>query len=190
MGFTTTNPPSAEADDTSVGTFSWTNKTNGYAEDGSLVTMGSNGTTYYVKLTGFGFAIGNGVGEIPTGSTIDGIHFRIKANRSGAAAGNLTSVKAVKGGSIVGSEKGTITLTTTLTFYDAGGASDLHGVGWTASDIISSSFGIAISGSGTAMGRAQFDCVTCIVYFTAPAGGRSFVTSSILCNSILANGLA
>ena len=57
------------AEDTSVGTRSWSNYSNVTASDDSRATieyeLGSY-TTYYIKATNFGF-------NIPSGATIDGI---------------------------------------------------------------------------------------------------------------------
>lgn len=185
MASTTTRFTSSNSDETSVGTHAWQDKGNANATDGTLVTLASNGQSYYGIWDGFGFTSS----DIPVGATVNGLEFIIRANRSGAAgAGNLVSVKVVIGGGISGSEQGTITLTGTLTDYTVGGATNLLGTSPIATDIHSSAFGIAISGSGTIMGRAQIDSIKCLVYYTA--SGRGYVTSSILVKSILVNGLA
>lgn len=154
--------PSANFDTTSAGTFSITNKANAYASDNIRTSNSVGGQSYYGVWTGFGITSSN----VPNTATIEGILFEIEALRDGPNAGQLTSVKAVKGGSIVGDEKGAIILTQTDAYYNAGGSSDLHCTTWSSSDVQNSGFGVAISGSGTVQGKAAIDHIRATVYYS------------------------
>lgn len=64
--------------------------------------------------------------------------------------GTVSSIKIVKGGSISGNGKSdSSTITSTPTYYPYGTSTDLWGLSWTTSDINSSTFGVAISVTGS-----------------------------------------
>lgn len=67
---------------------------------------------------------------------------------------NENSIKIVKGGTIVGTDKANTgtELNTTDTYVSYGGSSDLWGTTWTPSDINASNFGVAVSYQGMAQG--------------------------------------
>lgn len=166
------NNPSAAADDTSIGTLSWTTPTNVYSNNGARAyrgPMNSGEKTYYLKVTGFGFSI-------PSGATIDGIVVEYERNAP-FSSGSIKdyAVRIVKGGAIGATDRSTATAWPGSEAYEShGGASDLWGESWTDGDINASNFGVAISAQCTASSGdyAQIDHVRATVYYTAAAAGQ------------------
>lgn len=106
---------------------------------------------------------------IPTGSTINGFTFRPTAWRSGPNAGNLVDFKATLAGSISGTQKGAISLTTSHDQFTIGGPTDKHGLTPTAAEINAGLLGCAFTMSQTVQGGARVGAITMDVHFTAPA---------------------
>jgi hypothetical protein len=135
------NNPSTGADDSSIGTITWTNPTRVTASDNSYATasLNDNQISHYLKATGFGFAI-------PAGSTINGITASIEKKASTGKRIQDYRVRIIKGGVIGSTDKADTTqwgTSDTSTIY--GGVADLWGETWTVSDINNSNFGLAIS---------------------------------------------
>ena len=115
-------------------------------------------TSYYLKCTGFGFGI-------PSGATINGVHIAITASAS--AGTSAAQVQLVKGGSVAGTAKSGASFPA----GPYGGASDLWGTTWSATEINASGFGVALSGTGSANGcDLTFSDVAITVYYTTSAG--------------------
>ena len=158
------------ADDTSIGTCTWSNTDRVVASDDSRSTCGTgtNADTHYLKATGFNFAI-------PTGATITGIKVEIEAGANYFGGVTENSIKIVKGGTITGTEKSTgrtmegpsVEFAPPIdAYYSYGGSTDLWGLTWTAADINSSSFGIAASYHGAYAGSsAVVDHMRITVYY-------------------------
>lgn len=134
----------------------------------TAVSQSGNGTPSRWALCGFAAPSP----AIPSGSTINGITFRVYAWRTGAA-GTLANFKAALNGSISGTEKGNPTLTTTPTTYDMGNSSDLHGLSPTVSDINNQLLGCAFTLGQFAPGGGRVGNVTLEVDYTPPASPQT-----------------
>jgi len=135
------NSPGTNANDSSVGTITWTNLDNDKTSNNQYATTGnmdSGNTTVYLKATNFGFAI-------PAGVVIDGISVSVERKASDANFYD-NAIRIVKGGTIGTTDKSSgsawPTNDGTVTY---GGAADLWGQTWTYTDINSANFGFAIS---------------------------------------------
>jgi hypothetical protein len=174
------NSAGAGADNASVGTITWSNPGNITASDDSraTATLGSGDVTHYLVATGFGFSI-------PGGSTIDGIEVSVEKSHTQGGTANMFSrdnqVRIVKGGTIGTAEDRAQTGVNWPLNTDAtvtyGGAADLWGETWAATDINAGNFGVAISATGVKVGggqpgtsTARVDHMQITVHFT-PTGG-------------------
>lgn len=170
------NYPSTGADDSAVGSITWSSPGNITAEDNVYATsLGkSDNTTHYLKGTEFGFSV-------PAGSTIDGITVTISRKASGASAGIRavydSIVRLVIGGSVVGDNKAATSTMWPLAEATAsyGGISDKWGLTPTADDVNGSDFGVVLSArhNGSLSGQSSVDSITVIVTYTE-GGGPSF----------------
>lgn len=170
------NTAGTGADDSAVGTVTWSNPGNVTASDNTYATAAVNSTTsHYLKATNFGFSI-------PAGSTIDGVvvEWERKANTGGAVD---NSVKLVKAGSVTGSDKSTgAWWSTTESFVSFGASNDLWGATLSASDVNDSTFGAALSGKST-FGSITLSVDSCriTVYYTAAASSRQQTMTLLGC---------
>lgn len=170
------------ASDSGIGTITWTSDDEGGALVGTEVSsdnnvyagaqMGNSTVTHYLKCTNFGFT----GSDIPSGSTINGFEIEVRQYRPTTPTVASTLVKLVKGGTVSGDDFGaSIDWDTTETAVVYGNSTQLGGLSWTQSDVVSSNFGCAISAtSGTTRiaptGRSILvDQVRIRVYYT-PAG--------------------
>lgn len=135
------------ANDASVGTEAWNNPGNITSDDGSYADGSGSAVDeqmYYIKGSNFGLSV-------PGGATIDGIEIRGQfgdAGGGGSADQSLIThaqVEHPSSGFGTDQETGSTEITYTQTNYDYGGASELHGKTWSASDVNNSSFGVAFS---------------------------------------------
>lgn len=176
LGINVVQLAGAGADDSSVGSKAWTDTGNITAEDGAyaLAGAGITGTSHYLKATSFGFAV-------PTGATIAGIKAEIKKGYKTGGAGSVVDnrVQLIKAGTIQTPNKAdTVTPWVNSSFGGAfawsayGGQSDLWSGTWTAGDINSSGFGIAISTTDVGAG-ASIDVIRITVYYTTSGGFTS-----------------
>ncbi|MDR3638799.1 MAG: hypothetical protein P4L84_33640 [Isosphaeraceae bacterium] len=155
-------------DDSSIGTYTWSNPGNatGNTAYATVTEVGFGGITHYLKATNFGFSI-------PAGATINGIAASIYAVNTINGAINENSVKLVKAGSAQGSNLATSghTYIFTPATFSWGGSTNLWGSSWSASDINDPGFGIALS----YVGETKTSCTTEVrniqltVYYTAAA---------------------
>ncbi|WP_281321928.1 HYR domain-containing protein [Flavobacterium aestivum] len=179
------NNAGAGADNAAVGTGIWTTPGNITTAGTPYATqnLASNATTHYLQGSNYGFAI-------PAGAVINGITVTI--NRQVATTTNMTdtTVRLVKGGTVVGSNLASGTSWPnafgTATY---GGTSNLWGTTWTAADINATTFGVVLSGTSTSGSTRQVDVdymritVTytangVINWYTASSGGSSIGTGS------------
>lgn len=113
----------------------------------------------------FGFAI-------PTGATINGIKVDWEKHTQLGTSAVDTHVRIVKGGAISATNlsAGLAWNTGGTDRYDSyGGSTELWGETWTASDINASTFGAALSGTGTGLGiNYRVDHCQITVYYTVP----------------------
>lgn len=163
----------------------WSNPNNVQADDTSWATQDSDGTTSqgnYLLCSNFGFT----TGDIPSGSTINGIEIQYERRTESNAQDTLEwSVKIIKGGTVSGDEKAdNVTAWVeepTTEVRTIGGASDLWGLSWSDSDITASTFGIAIatetSGAGNKL--AEINYVNIRVHYTAPGAGSEHAATFI-----------
>jgi hypothetical protein len=130
------------ADDSSLGTFVWNSPGNITADDGSEAQSQATagGTTTYLRASNFGFTI-------PAGATINGITAVIE-RRSALSTQEAKDqeVKIVKADGTRGTTNKAIATVypTTATTQSYGGAADLWGETWTATDINDSDFGFVL----------------------------------------------
>ena len=137
------NSPESAADDSSLGSITWSNTAGSLISDGATASAGAlfiGDVTHYLVASDFNFAL-------PSTAVIYGITVEIEKRASGLFQ-NVTdnSVRIVKGGSIIGNDYaqgGTWPGSDTYSTY--GGNTDLWGTTWTYSDINASDFGVAIS---------------------------------------------
>lgn len=142
--------PSTMADDGGAngGTVAWSNPNNAKTENGTSATcdMTAGDEIGNVLIaSNFGFSI-------PGGSSIDGIMVEWKASEqsSTGTSNNYSQVLVKHGESTIRTpDTGTTTssISGTLTYYSAGGATDLWGTTWTTSDVNGANFqfGVAIT---------------------------------------------
>lgn len=117
----------------------------------------------YLKCTNFGFTV-------PGGATIDGIVVEIDRKCDVASAFSDVSIKIVKGGTISGTDQSTGAFwPTSDTIATFGSSSNKWGLSWSASDINSSGFGVAINGMDNSVGSevARLDFVRITVHYTS-----------------------
>ena len=147
------------------GAGAWTNPGNatgaadGVYASGNISSGGSN--TNNLVTTNFGF-------NIPSFAVIDGIY--VEFDRYGLSAQTL-SVQIVKGGSLAGTAKAPLEIwpVTQEAWIGYGGSADLWGTTWTAANINSSNFGVAMSVRNTHGGGTAFvDSVRITVYWHTP----------------------
>ncbi|MBP9850695.1 MAG: hypothetical protein KBC47_03310 [Candidatus Peribacteraceae bacterium] len=164
------------ANDATVGTQAWTTPTKIDANDGThaLATeITSNLISQYLKATNFGFSI-------PDGAQIDGIIAnveRIQCSDRGAMVDS--TVKLVKSGSISGDNKADTVTQWSTADKQYGGSTDLWGNTWTAADINSTNFGIAISGSWTYSEVPLTGCAQGFTDVAAPWYGIDYITITV-----------
>lgn len=162
------------SDDSSFGTFVWTNPANAQLSDNSyaLADLDGNSASHYLKLTAFSFSI-------PSDATIDGITASIERSKectvTPGCATNVKDehVKLVKAGVVQSTDRknpGNWTDADSTVAY--GSASDLWGTSWTPADINDADFGIVLSakrsGGGGAEMNAKVDQITITVNYTTP----------------------
>lgn len=157
-------------DDAAVGTVSWVNPANATASDNVYATATAPSTslesTHYLKATNFGF-------NIPTNATINGINVEIERRKETFFQCVDNEIKIVKSdGSIGTTNKSAGASWSSSDTYDSfGGATDLWGESWTASDINDTDFGVVISPQirmNPDGNPASVDHIRITVYYTPP----------------------
>ena len=135
--------PGTMADDSAVGTVSWTNPNNAKVSDNNYVTFEGYlaETSHYLKATNFGFSI-------PTGVTINGILVEIERKSYFQSFFIDSTVKIVKSDGSIGTTNKADTANlwpTTDTYKSYGADNDLWGETWTEADIENINFGVVLS---------------------------------------------
>lgn len=159
------------ANDAAYGTNAWTSPENVTADDGSnAISYSNSGTpTQYIKATNFGLSV-------PSGSTITGIEFRIRAY-DGIMMDHIVwdRVRVVKGGTIGSTDNSPDTeITSTEAAYTMGSTSELWGESWTHSDVNASTFGVVCAFTSTVMGgNVNVDSIEVRVTYTTGGGGSA-----------------
>lgn len=165
----------AGTNDFTVGTVTWLGINSALGPpDGAVATSTvttASTTTYYIKLTSFGFTI-------PGGSTIDGVQVNLYTRYTNSGSGSMkwNAIKLVKDDGSIGTfdNDGDATMPTSLSpAVSFGGAADTWG-GDAVTDWNDSDTGIVIScitvGASTTM-VAEMDAVQLAITYTDPAGG-------------------
>lgn len=154
--------------DTSTGSVAWVTPGNACVASASTSTGNITSTTpsNYLKVTNFGFSI-------PTGSVIQGIVFTVSrsstVNKGNRAIDN--AVRVVKGGTIGSTDNsnGSNWATTPVNY---GTTAYLWGDSWTAADVNSTGFGLAISaksnGANAIVGTISAFITATITYQAPP----------------------
>lgn len=166
----------AGADDSSVGTLSWTSPSAITAADVSnataTVSPSGSAQTHYLKATAFGFSV-------PAGSTINGVVVEVKQSTfPGVGTGVDDSVvKLVVGGVVSGTNKSAgASWPAPPTYASYGGSSDLWGNALSPADVNASNFGVVLSAQvydGGGLGNTGYvDHVRMTVYYTPPTGEK------------------
>ncbi|MEM4243130.1 MAG: DUF5011 domain-containing protein, partial [Candidatus Woesearchaeota archaeon] len=164
------NSPSVAFDDASVGSVVWKNVNDVLVSDNkySDPNLNDGEVTHYLVAVNFSFSI-------PENATINGILAEIEHLFAGSPPSNIndSSVRIIKGGSMVGTDKASADLwpgADTYAIY--GGSSDLWGTTWTAADINNAGFGVAVSAKKSVFDgkkqHAKVDHIRITVYYTAP----------------------
>lgn len=154
------------ATDLTVGTLGWSNLAQITSSNNTYCdrSFGSSGQqTGYLKTTNYGFALA-------AGSTVDGIVAEFEASHINVNPPFFLSVKSYKGGTVGGDEKvsGTISTTSTDTYYSFGGSADLWGQTWAYTDINASNFGAGAAFQSTGGASIRVDHARITVYYTLP----------------------
>lgn len=155
----------------------WIGPGNATTDNGSITYNGLLSDSYsdYLKSTNYGFSI-------PTGVTIDGIV--VEFNRWSPTGYQVydNRIRIVKGGVVGSTDKSGGALWSNMTdgsYFSYGGASDLWGESWSASDINSSDFGCVISTATRGFAAAYLDTSRITVYYTAAAPAAGGVAGHI-----------
>jgi len=157
------NSGSTFVNDTTVGNLNanWIDVINAKDSDQVYTSIASGVyglTSYYLKVTGFAFSI-------PVGATILGILVEVERYEGDTDVCDY-SLKIVKGGSIGGTEKASVSIWPIAEAYASyGGSSDLWGLSWTPADINDPTFGMVISAIITGSGVAYIDHIRISVYY-------------------------
>lgn len=185
------NSPSVALSVANSGATNWSSVNNIFASDNAYalgICDGTDGSTDFLRATGFGFAI-------PAGSIIDGIVVEVERSESNADD-NIRDILVSltkTGATYLGDNKAdTVTEWPTVDAYKTyGGAADLWGASWSVAEINSANFGVffaAKHSSGTTP-TARVDHIRITVYYTVPTNkaatdGVAFTeVSSIAINS-------
>ncbi|HEY4149185.1 MAG TPA: T9SS type A sorting domain-containing protein [Chitinophagaceae bacterium] len=167
------NHCSSFSNNTSIGTYAWSNPAGAQANDFSYANMGvllglfANINTNYLVAEGPGF-------NIPSYATICGIEVDVDESAVGIVLGTKVSdhsVRIVKGNTISGTEHASGAAWTLGGGYATyGSATDLWGLNWLPSDVNSAGFGIAIStnvsfGLASLLLTANIDDIKITVYY-------------------------
>lgn len=168
----------ASFDHDSDGGLVWNNPTNAQgAADTTVATcvgMGADFATHdFLKCTNFGFSSS----DVPVGNIISVVE--VKITRKGATvSGSATAVdvilKLVIGGSIVGTNKADTSTSWPTTLTAATYGTDLWGNSIAQTDVVASTFGVALMAGALGLGTAtgSVDSVEIRLTYSAPSTYR------------------
>lgn len=151
----------------------WANPDNAQASDDTWAICALDKEDYgdWLRCTNFGFS----AGDIPAGSTIDGIEVKIErqAQFSGEVTDNALYLRKTAGQ--VGDNKASaVTWGTSDAEAIHGNPTDTWNASLVDTDVVSSDFGIDLSAYSTNIivtNEARVDCVWIRVYYTETAAG-------------------
>jgi MSHA biogenesis protein MshQ len=161
---TVTMNPGSCVNATGIGTVAWAPSptTNVNASDNLYATATVNGTTNYLKCTGYNFSI-------PSTATILGVVVNVERNSSSTSRTTDGAMRLVKAGVIGTVDRSTTTTWTTTDVVQAHGASnDLWGTTWTPADINSATFGAAFAAKTTRSRTVSVDHMPVSVTYSTP----------------------
>lgn len=164
--------PGTGADDSAVGTITWSNPGNITADDFARANaLGGSSpptTSHYLKATNYGFDA-----SVPSDATIDGVEVTFRRFRTGGGtADNI--VRLVVGGTVSGDDKaGDNTWTASIETADTyGGSTDTWGLSLTAAQVRATDFGVVISAThSAAFANAFVDYIPITIYYTEASTG-------------------
>lgn len=188
--------PTVAADDSSVGTRTWSTTAGGLEQDGSLANsssaLGGNTISHYIKMTGCNFSI-------PSGATITGVKadfLRYGVNTPLGSTVGDNIIKLVKAGTVGGSSLASGTAWSTSATWDQyGGATNLWGNTLTPSDVNSINFGLVLSAAmpydtGSGGSQANLDATHITVYYTVSTSNSAPAAPTLIAPSSGATGQA
>lgn len=165
--------PATTADDSSIGTRTWSSPNNAQADDSSYASasnLAAAADSHYLKCTNYSFSI-------PSGATINGIVVEVKKGAAGVGDVVLDkAIRLVKGGTIQTTDKssGSNWSDSSHVYATYGSSSDLWGATWTDTDINASNFGAAIAATlSSSHATAEVDAVRITVYYTVAGAADS-----------------
>lgn len=147
-----------------IGSVAWspTPTTNVNLSDNIYATATVNGTTNFLKCTGYGFAI-------PATATILGIAVNVERKSSNTNRTTDGAMRLVKAGVIGTVDRATLSVYATTDIIEAhGNSADLWGGVWTPADINSSTFGAAFAAKTTRARTVSIDHMPISVSYTQP----------------------
>lgn len=145
QALTQARTPSTCVNDTSFGTFAWTNPGNASASDDAKATSAVTGraSTNYLKCTDYGFTI-------PVGARINSITIEVERSTSTTGGGGSrdAAVRVVQGGAIGALDQSSASPYTVAppdVIEPHGATTPLWGLTWTFADINATDFGAAFA---------------------------------------------
>jgi hypothetical protein len=162
--------PTCAWSEESLGSNAWSPIGQGRTRIGDAAAVSASaGPTATLKLTNFGQSV-------PVDATVTGIDVRVHRRGSGSVSDNL--VQLYKAGSLVGSNLGGGSWSSTYEVAVYGGPANMWGTSWTPQEINASGFGVGIQAQGG--GTAEIDMVTIRVYFADQGAPSNISRGTIL----------
>lgn len=160
---TVTMNPGSCVSATGMGTVAWASASKAYLSDNLYATATVNGTTNYLKCTGYNFAI-------PATANILGITVNLERNSSSSSRTTDGAMRLVKAGVTGTVDRATASVYTTSDVVQGHGTSaDLWGVAWTPADINLATFGAAFAAKTTKSRTVSVDYMPITVAYSMPA---------------------
>ena len=163
--------------DTLTGGVGWGTPLNALTQNNNYafaLLLPSNNTSYYLKVTDFGF-------DIPSTADITGIKVEVDRWAASGTTVKDNSIRLVQVDTITGDDGNADAIwpdSDTDNYESYGDSNDLWGVGWTPADINNSDFGVAIQAVLTSgLGNAQVDHVRVTVYYSVDEYTLTMVSS-------------
>jgi hypothetical protein len=176
--------------DASTGAVDFSNETNSFTSDNQRASATAllalfNGTTHYLKVTGFGFSI-------PSYASICGVVVEIEKRAGGLALGAWIrddNIRLVKANAVTGTDQGDdATDWGPEAVYTYGGAGNMWGATLTPAEVNASNFGVAISarmhGLAIVFPSAQIDNIRVTIYYNPILPVKLLSFNSSLKNNI------
>lgn len=150
------------ASDGTLGTIAISSPSNARVSDDSYATAALllGQVSNYLKVTNLQL-------NIPTDCTVTGVVVNVERNATSLNGISDSSVRLVKGGSIVGDDKASgTTWTTADVVANYGSLVDMWGVTLTPSEVNATDFGIVINAQASLAATANIDSVSVTVYYS------------------------